>query len=239
MVRSVPRSCCSLSWFCSMLSRISSSDIFSARPRRHRRLVLGVGGRGLLLAEAVQVLRLGGVMAVAVDDHGNPPVLRVALAGKLRRAAALSNPPRRRIRRPTRPGRVRMADLPRLNGIIRALGAGPACADLLCASRHRFGHRHEHFEIRRLRVRDGAPALGQQGAAGQPAIHAQPRPDRQSRLGRAGGDADGADPGQRDRDGAMAGQAGARHGLLRHRLPAHLDGRGSRTTRSPPAAIRG
>ncbi len=29
IVRSVPRSRCSLSWFCSMLSRISSSDIFS------------------------------------------------------------------------------------------------------------------------------------------------------------------------------------------------------------------
>ena len=30
IVRSVPRSCCSLSWFASRLSRISSSDIFSA-----------------------------------------------------------------------------------------------------------------------------------------------------------------------------------------------------------------
>ena len=41
------------------------------RARRHRRLVLGVGRRGLLLAEALQVLGLGGVVAVAVDDHDN------------------------------------------------------------------------------------------------------------------------------------------------------------------------
>ena len=46
-----------------------------ARAGRHRRLVLGVGRRGLILAEAVQVLRLGRVVAVTVDDHGIPPVI--------------------------------------------------------------------------------------------------------------------------------------------------------------------
>ncbi len=45
-----------------------------AGARRHRRLVLGVGSRGLILAETMQVLRLGGVVAVAVDDHGFPPL---------------------------------------------------------------------------------------------------------------------------------------------------------------------
>ena len=64
-------------------------------------------------------------------------------------------------------------------------------------------------------------------AARLPAIHAQPRADRQGRA-RAAGDADGPHPGQRRRDGAMAGQAGARRRLLRHRVPAHLDGGGSR-----------
>ena len=41
-------------------------------------------------------------------------------------------------------------------------------------------------------------------------------------------DADGPHAGERRRDGAMAGQAGPRHGLLRHRVPAHFDGRGGR-----------
>ena len=49
-----------------------------------------------------------------------------------------------------------------------------------------------------------------------------------ARLAGAGRDADGPHPGQRRRDGAVAGEAGARHRLLRHRVPAHLDGRGSR-----------
>ena len=44
IVRSVPRSRCSLSCVPSMLSRISSSDIFSAARDGIARLVLGVGG---------------------------------------------------------------------------------------------------------------------------------------------------------------------------------------------------
>ena len=45
---------------------------FQARAGRHLGLVLGIGSRGLFFAEAVQVFRLGRVMAVAVDDHGIP-----------------------------------------------------------------------------------------------------------------------------------------------------------------------
>ena len=101
--------------------------------------------------------------------------------------------------------------------------SGPACADLLCACPRRFGDRHERVEVRRLRVRDGAQSVGRRPAARLPAIHAQPRADRQGGP-RAAGQSAGPHPGQRRRDGAVAGQAGARHGLLRHRVPAHLDG---------------
>ena len=57
------------------------------------------------------------------------------------------------------------------------------------------------------------------------AVSAQPRADREGRYCRAGRDADGAHSGERRREGAVAGQAGARHRLLRHRVPAYLDGR--------------
>ncbi len=50
MVTSVPRSRCNLSWFCSMLSRISSSDIFSAARD-------GIAALSLPLAAAVCSLR--------------------------------------------------------------------------------------------------------------------------------------------------------------------------------------
>ena len=67
IVTSVPRSRCSLSWAPSTLSRISSSLIFSDA-------FDGIGDLfltrfGLLLAEPVQVLGLGRVVAVAIDDH--------------------------------------------------------------------------------------------------------------------------------------------------------------------------
>ena len=42
---------------------------FQRSARRQQRLVLGVGRRSLFLAEAVQVLGFGGVVAVAIDDH--------------------------------------------------------------------------------------------------------------------------------------------------------------------------
>ena len=105
--------------------------------------------------------------------------------------------------------------------------SGPACAHLLRARPRRFGDRHERVEVRRLRVRDGAQSVGLRPAARLPAVHAQPRTDRQGGTG-AAGDADGPHPGQRHRDGAMAGQAGARRRLLRHRVPAHFDGGGGR-----------
>ena len=72
-----------------------------------------------------------------------------------------------------------------------------------------------------------------------PAIHAQPRADRQAArppavkpLARI--------PRERRRDGAVAGQAGARHRLLRHRFSAYLHGRGSRERgrRLPLSAIK-
>ena len=58
-------------------------------------------------------------------------------------------------------------------------------------------------------------------------------------FGGAGRDADGARAGEWRRDGAVAGQAGARHGLLRHRVPAHFERSRKPPTRSAPAAIRG
>ena len=106
--------------------------------------------------------------------------------------------------------------------------SGPACADLLRARRDQFGDRHERVEVRRLRVRDGAQSVGRPAGCATACntcstARRSPRP-----ASCAAGDADGAHPGQRRRDGAVAGQAGARHGLLRHRVPAHLDGRGGR-----------
>ena len=44
-------------------------------------------------------------------------------------------------------------------------------------------------------------------------------------IARARRDADGAHPGERRRESAVAGEAGARSRLLRHRVAAYLDGR--------------
>ena len=67
IVTSVPRSFCSRIWFC--LQALADFIIrhLQTGARRQRGLVLH--GLGLVLAEAVQVLGLGGVMAVAIDDH--------------------------------------------------------------------------------------------------------------------------------------------------------------------------
>jgi hypothetical protein len=46
---------------------------FQRGARRHHRLFFGVRRRGLFLAEAVEVLGLGGVVAVAIDDHDGAP----------------------------------------------------------------------------------------------------------------------------------------------------------------------
>ena len=93
--------------------------------------------------------------------------------------------------------------------------------------------------LRRRGVRDGAQPLRHPRAARLPAVHAQPRADRQSRQPRAGGDAVGAHPAQRRRDEPVDRQAGARHRRLRHRLAARRARSRRRATRSPPAAIRG
>jgi hypothetical protein len=58
-------------------------------PCGQRRLVLGNSGRSLFLAEAMKILGLGGVMAVAIDDHDG--VAELAEAGMLRTAVRLSN----------------------------------------------------------------------------------------------------------------------------------------------------
>ena len=117
-----------------------------------------------------------------------------------------------------------MADLPRLNNVIRALEGGqhaltcfaPAEVDsaiALSTSKYDgcvFEMEHNPWDGRALR--DCLQYMlnrAQIAKAG---------------LGGSAGDADGAHPGQRRRDGAVAGQAGARHRLLRHRVAAHLDG---------------
>ena len=81
-------------------------------------------------------------------------------------------------------------------------------------------------EVRRRRVRDGAQSVGRQSAARCAAVSAQPRTDREGGQHRARRDADGARAGERRREGAVAGEAGARPRLLRHRVSAHLDRRG-------------
>ena len=102
-----------------------------AGARRQRGLVLH--GLGLVLAEAVQVLGLGGVVAVAIDDHevlaadgvenaadatARATNVKYALRSIVGAGALLIYGP------PQREEGKRMADLPRLNGVIRALEAG-------------------------------------------------------------------------------------------------------------------
>ena len=102
MVRSLPRSCICLSWLLTMLSRSSSSLIFSS-------LALGVGrgildARDLPVAPVLKRLRRRRVVAVYVDDHLNSP----SAADTFGLAAALRLLFRRRLevrlRRPDRSG---------------------------------------------------------------------------------------------------------------------------------------
>ena len=84
-----------------MLSRISSSDIFKPRARRQRGLVLD--GLGLVLAETMQVLGLGRVVAVTIDNHGTFATLEGRIAeDATNRGLRLSNGPNR-----LRPGLTR------------------------------------------------------------------------------------------------------------------------------------
>src|SRR4029079_2151376 len=109
---------------------------------------LGIGCRGLVLAETVQVLGLGRVVAVTVNDHGIPPVIGGMVGRMLRHVAWRFHPIRARsgeggilgcifsgepLHTPQEyalgcgpnSGRFqKMADSPRLNNIIRALEAG-------------------------------------------------------------------------------------------------------------------
>ena len=68
IVRSVPRSRCNLSCAPSTLARNSSSLILSAAGDGVCDRLLE--GGDLLLAEVMQLLRRGGVVAVTIDDHG-------------------------------------------------------------------------------------------------------------------------------------------------------------------------
>ena len=132
-----------------------------------------------------------------------------------------------------------MAELPRLNGIIRALEQGQAAftafspaeidsAIAMSASKFDgvvFEMEHNPWDGRALR--DSLQYMLNRGQIVQ------------KRLARAGGDADGAHPGERRREGPVARQAGARSRLLRHRLAAHQQRSTRPITRWPPAAIRG
>ena len=75
-----------------------------------------------------------------------------------------------------------MSELPRLNGIIRALEQGQPAFTVLLPGGGRFRARHERLEIRRRRVRDGAQPLGRARAAGVAAVPAEPAPARASRA---------------------------------------------------------
>ena len=168
------------------------------RPRRHRRLALD--RLGLILAEAVQILGLGRVVAVAIDDHDAVHLRLVAgwllaivsLPGLTRQSiifqrrwmrgssprmtAEVVAPPL-----PVRRG-ISMADLPRLNNVIRALEEGKHAFTCFSPAEIDNALALSTVEIRRLRLRDGAQSLGRPRAARLPAIHAQPRPDRQGRA---------------------------------------------------------
>ena len=99
---------------------------FQRGARRHCRLVLGVGGRGLLLAEAMEVFGLGRVVAVAIDDHDKFADLEFEGRDATAAVAAIVKLGCRSIIGCALavPGEKGMAELPRLNGIIRALEAG-------------------------------------------------------------------------------------------------------------------
>ena len=116
-----------------------------------------------------------------------------------------------------------MADIPRLNGVIKQLEAGkhaitcfqPAEVNVaLEISQSKYDgvvYEMEH------NYWDGAKL------ARCAAVLAQPPADPGERHARAAGDADGAHPRQRRGEEPVDRQAGPRHGLLRHHVPAHLD----------------
>ena len=114
-----------------------------------------------------------------------------------------------------------MADIPRLNGVIRALEQGQHAFTAFSPADVESAIALAHVQVRRRRVRDGAQRLGRPGVARLPAVHAEPAADRPVGLARARRDADGAHPAERRREGAVARQAGARPRRLRHRLAAH------------------
>ena len=150
----------------------------------------------------------------------------------LGRTARLSNPrPQSARMPPTIEGDQGMADLPRLNGVIRALEAGqhaltcfaPAeinSAVAMSTSKFDgcvFEMEHNPWDGRLLR--DCLQYMLNRAQIAK-AASVVPAVTPMVRI-----------PVERRRDGAMAGQAGARHGLLWHRVPAYFDGRGGRQCR--------
>ena len=120
-----------------------------------------------------------------------------------------------------------MADIPRLNGVIKALESGrPAftcfsptevnAAINISASKYDgvvFEMEHNGYDIRALPRRA--------------AVHAQPQPAGAGRHACARGDADGAHSVNGMREGAMARQAGARHRRLWRGVAAYFERRRS------------
>ena len=113
-----------------------------------------------------------------------------------------------------------MPEIPRLNGVIKALEQGKIAFCGFASVGHRDRDRARRLALRRRRVRDGARADEPAGAARRAPVHAGPPPDRPGRDARAEGDADGAHSAERRRDESVDRQAGARHRRVRHHLPA-------------------
>src|SRR5215813_3607340 len=127
---------------------------FQAGTRRQRRLILD--RLGLILAEAMKILGFGRVMAVAIDDHGaftrdfmGPAISRtdvdrriLSLPGLTRQSILFQNMMDERVK-PAHHIRNRidvlwwlkgesMAELPRLNSVIKALESGKPAFTSFC-----------------------------------------------------------------------------------------------------------
>ena len=251
---SVPRSCCFLSWFFSMVSRMSSSVTLNSDHGFHD--VLVVDRLHLLLAEALQALGLGRVVAVTVDDHGSRRMLFEGFqAGRRRIRTTKSHllstvtPARRlaRLRPLTIPVRRFRADIAikrkawlifRVSTASSGTRRGPAGLHLLFSHRRQRRRQYLRLEIRRRRVRDGTPALRHRRLPACTAIHAQPAATGDRRHARPGRHAAGAHSGQRH-----ARRRSGRPSRCSTPAPMAWCGRIFRalmkpTAPSPPAAIR-
>ena len=119
-----------------------------------------------------------------------------------------------------------MADIPRLNGAIKALESGKPAFVPFTSGEISNALTITRRAVRRRGVRDGAQPVRHQGAARLPAIHAEPPADRRLGQHRAGGDAVRAHPAERRREQPVDRQAGAGYRRLWHRMAARIHGRG-------------